>query len=93
MAKTLMDSIQLIENNDRCVLLKVKDNMKMNMILLGCFDGDEDMIRIAKDETDTITVFRQNGKSFSWGRNTLVTNQLSEMRKLIMEAIRFKGWW
>ena len=40
--------VDIIENNENCVVLEVKDNKKMDLIKLGCFDGDEELIRLTK---------------------------------------------
>ena len=37
----LKDMVELLSNNDACVVLKVKDGQEMNLISLGCFNGDE----------------------------------------------------
>lgn len=42
----LKDMVELLSNNDACVVLKVKDGQEMNLISLGCFNGDEDLMNI-----------------------------------------------
>lgn len=44
----LKDMVELLSNNDACVVLKVKDGQEMNLISLGCFNGDEAMMRLTK---------------------------------------------
>lgn len=44
----LKDMVELLSNNDACVVLKVKDGQEMNLISLGCFNGDEVMMRLTK---------------------------------------------
>lgn len=44
----LKDMVELVANNDDCVVLKVKDGQEMNLISLGCFNGDEAMMRLTK---------------------------------------------
>ena len=34
----LKDMVELLSNNDACVVLKVKDGQEMNLISLGCFN-------------------------------------------------------
>ena len=63
----LKDMVELLSNNDACVVLKVKDGQEMNLISLGCFNGDEVMMRLTKGRDVTCTLFRKNGKSFSLG--------------------------
>lgn len=83
--------VDIIENNEECVILKVKDNKKLDLIKLGCFDGNEELIRLTKGENHTCTIFRTNDEPFSWywGRSgyTLVSNSVSAMGKLIEECI------
>ena len=58
----LKDMVELLSNNDACVVLKVKDGQEMNLISLGCFNGDEVMMRLTKGRDVTCTLFRKNGK-------------------------------
>ena len=63
----------------------------MNLISLGCFNGDEVMMRLTKGRDVTCTLFRKNGKSFSWhwgiGGYTLVSDQVWRMGQLIQSCI------
>ena len=87
----LKDMVELLSNNDACVVLKVKDGQEMNLISLGCFNGDEVMMPLTKGRDVTCTLFRKNGKSFSWhwGASgfTLVTDQVWRMGQLIQSCI------
>ena len=83
--------VDIIENNEECVILKVKDNKTLDLMSLGCFDGNEELIRLTKGENHTCTIFRTNDKPFSWywGRSgyTLVSDNVSAMGKLIEACI------
>ena len=87
----LKDMVELAVNNDDCVVLKVKDGQEMNLISLGCFNGDETMMRLTKGKNVTCTLFRQGGKRFSWywgiGGYTLVSDQVWRMGRLIQDCI------
>lgn len=87
----LKDMVELVANNNECVVLKVKDGMEMNLICLGCFTGDETMFRLTKGKTVTCTIFRKDGRSFSWhwgfGGYTLVSDQVDKAGKLIQNCI------
>lgn len=87
----LCDLVNIEENNLECVILKVKDNAKLDLIKLGCFDGDEEYLRLTKGEDHTCTIFKKNGTNFNWhwGTNgyTLVSDKTSKMGKLIEECI------
>ena len=87
----LVNCVELVDNNANCVVLKVKPKKEMELICLGCFDGNETMFRLTKGDTQTCTVWRDNGKSFSWdwGRNgcTLVSDKVNKMGNLIQNCI------
>lgn len=83
--------VDIIENNEECVILKVKDNKKLDLIKLGYFDGNEELMRLTKGRNHTCTIFKTNGKSFSWywGSSgcTLVSDNVSAMGKIIESCI------
>ena len=85
--KDFSELVTVIENNDNCVLMKVKDGIHMDMIKTGYLDGDEDMIRWHKDRDDTITVFRKDGKHYSWSRGTLCSEPMNILRRVIRNYI------
>lgn len=83
--------VDIIENNEECVILKVKDNKKLDLIKLGYFDGNEEFMRLTKGKNHTCTIFKTNGKSFSWywGSSgcTLVSDNVTAMGKIIESCI------
>lgn len=86
----LYDCVELVANNDACVILKVKPEKTMDLICLGCFDGTETLLRLTKGETHTCTVWRGE-KSFSWhwglGGYTLVSDNTNKKGKMIQKCI------
>ena len=88
---SLYDLVELLEDNEKCIILKVKDNSQMRLICLGCFSGNETMFRLTKGKNHTCTVFHDNGKSFSWefgaSGHTLVTDSVWKCAELICECI------
>ena len=86
----LKDLVEVKTNNSECVVLKVKDDVRMDLIALG-FNGDEELIRLSKGDTNTCTVWDKDGKSYSWhwglGGYTLVSDSMDRKRKKIVEAI------
>ena len=48
--------VDIIENNENCVILKVKDDKKLELIKLGYFDGNEEMIRLTKGKDHTCKI-------------------------------------
>ena len=89
--KEFRELVTLEENNEYCVILKVIPNCEMDLIRLGCFDGDETMFRLTKGSSVTCTVFRKNGTPYSWhwglGGHTLVSDTLKKQGKFIQNYI------
>ena len=85
--------VTIKENNEECVILKVKKNQFENLIALGCFDGNETMFRLTKGGDHTCTVWHgTENKSYSWdwGESgyTLVSEKMKRMGSMIQSAIR-----
>lgn len=85
--KKLCELVTIEENNENCVVLKIKPNKRLELIKLGCFSGNEDMFILSKDDDETIRVIEDSKKSYSWGKHTLVTDEMSRKRQLITECI------
>jgi len=91
MAKRLFDLVEIAENNSECVVLKVNENAFMDLVCLGCFDGDETMFRVTKDREDihTITVWHGT-RAISWEtgveRCTLEAKS-AKARELIVDCV------
>lgn len=88
--KKLCELVDIAVNNENCVVFKVKDNVVMDLIALGCFKGDEDMIRMTKGRTPEITVFKKDGSNYSYhfgeGSTTLISDNLMKQRSMIREC-------
>lgn len=88
--KKLVDLVQIVENNKDCVILEVVGS-SLDMIKLGCFHGHETMMRLTKGADHTCTVWKSDGKhySWSWGKSgyTLVTDTLRDQGRLIQACI------
>ena len=85
----LYNLVNIIENNMECVILEV--NCKpIDLIKLGCFNGDEIMFRLTKGKDHTCTVWTDKSNySWYWGASghTLVAEQMSKRGRLIQECI------
>ncbi len=83
--------VELAENNMECVVLKVKEGARMQLICLGCFNGDEEMFRLTKGGSHTCTVFYKDGRtsSWHWGADgyTLVSGQTRRCGELVQGCI------
>lgn len=90
-ALRLCDMVEVVANNSECVVLKVKDRQELNLICLGCFEGNETMLRLTKGGTQTCTVFTNKGTSYSWswgfGGTTLVTDKMHKKGRMIQTCI------
>jgi len=89
--KKFADCLELVGNNADCAILKVKDGKNMDLITLGCFDGDEVMFRLTKGDDHTCTEWTADGKHFSWDWGyhgyTLVSEKTSEAGKMVEEVL------
>ncbi|MBQ0142033.1 MAG: hypothetical protein KBT06_04415 [Prevotellaceae bacterium] len=89
--KKLYEIVELVSNTEDAVVLKVKENHRLDLICLGCFTGNETMIRLTKGEDVTCTVWcGESSHSWSWGRSgyTLVSKNVEAQGILIAECIQ-----
>lgn len=88
--KKLCDLVTIEVNNEECVILKTKEDTRFDLIALGCFNGNEKMIRLTKGRDHTATVFTEKSHySWSWGYSgyTLVSDALHKAGRLIQSCI------
>lgn len=87
----LADYVEIMENNTECVVLKVKSDSRTGLISLGCFSGNEEMMRLTKGRTQTCTLFNKDGSTLSWqwGRNgcTLVSDNIEKCGRIIQRCL------
>ena len=88
--KRLCNLVDVAINNENCVVFKVKDDAVMDLIALGCFKGNEDMIRMTKGRTPEITVFNKDGSNYSYhfgeGSTTIISENMAQQRTMIREC-------
>ena len=88
--KKLCDLVDVVINNENCVVFKIKDDTRMDLIALGCFKGTEDMIRMTKGRTPEITIFNQDGSNYAYhfgeGSTTVISDNLCQQRTKIREC-------
>lgn len=78
--------VKVIYNDKDCVILSTKRKDKMALICTGCFNGDENTIRLTKEKEPTYTIF--NGSShYSMSENMLVSQQDRNKMRLIKETV------
>lgn len=87
--KKLCELVKIVENNEECVILEVTGSM-LDIIKLGCFNGDEKLIRLTKGNNHTCTVWTDN-RNYSWhwgiGGHTIVSDAMDKKGKLIQDCI------
>ncbi|MCD8398117.1 MAG: hypothetical protein LUD12_13220, partial [Lachnospiraceae bacterium] len=87
----LKDLVEIYEDNNDCVVLKVLDGKRFDLMSLGCFNGDEEYIRLTKGSDITCTVWRKEGNisSWYWGKSgqTIVTPLTKKCGELIQECV------
>ena len=91
--KALSTMVTIAENNEECVILKVKKNQFANLASLGCFDGTETMFRLTKGDQHTCIVWHgadNQNYSWDWGTHgyTLVSDNMSKEGSLIQNCIQ-----
>ena len=88
--KKLCDLVDIAINNENCVVFNIKDGMRMDLIALGCFKGNEEMIRMTKGRTPEITVFNKDGSDYSYhfgeGSTTIISDNMQQQRTMIREC-------
>lgn len=89
--KKLHELMTLVSNTEDAVVLKIKEGSEMDLICLGCFDGDETLIRLTKGRNQTCTIWTKDNKhdSWMWGDSgyTLVSQNTSRKGHMIQQAI------
>lgn len=86
----LKDCVEIVTapTNDNCVILKVKENAEMDMISIGCFDGNEVMFRMTRDDDcNDYTIWHKNGNTCTWNDRTLISNNLKSITKELKRCI------
>lgn len=88
--KKLCELVDIAVNNENCVVFKIKEEATMDLIALGCFKGNEDMLRMTKGRTPEITVFNKDGSNFSYhfgeGSTSVISDNLCQQRAMIREC-------
>lgn len=93
MEERLTELVELVSNTDDAVVFKVKDNKQIELLSIGCFNGDEKLISVAKlnDFTDynIYTIVYKNDQHMSFIANELVGAKLRSMKKHLERMIIF----
>lgn len=87
----LCDLVEIIENSMECVVLKVNEGARLQLVCLGGFEGNETMLRLTKGSNHTCTMFREGKESVSWSwgesGHTLVDGSLKKCGTMIEKCI------
>ena len=88
--KKLVDLVKIVENNKECVILEITGSM-LDLIKLGCFNGDEKLIRLTKGKDHTCTIWTTNNSRYDWywgySGYTLVSDAMDKKGTLIQKCI------
>lgn len=86
----LCDIVDIQENNNSSILLKVKENKKVDLISLG-FDPTLDYIYLSKGKRHTMKLINTDNKvtSFDFGDGgyTIISSNLQNQKNLILNCI------
>ena len=92
MAKfNLIDCVELLMNDETCVVLKVKEEKRDDLFMIDGFSGDESLIKVSKvkDVCGSITyrIRTINNNSYSFCSNTLMCDEMRIMMRKIYNTI------
>ena len=86
----LCDIVEIQENNNSSILLKVKENKRVELISLG-LNPALDFIYLSKGESHIMKLINTDNKvtSFDFGRGgyTIISDDLENQKKLILSCI------
>lgn len=87
----LHELYKLIENNDDCVILQLKDGCENELWKVPFFDGNEKDIKISKGGHTTVSIRSMDGKAYSWGWGdngyTLTSENITKKGHLLKEVL------
>lgn len=89
METNFFDVTELVENNKVYLLFRMTGPSE-DLIRTGVLSGKELMIRVSRNDDETITVFNNDGSDYAWTRHTRVTDIMSDRRRAIMLCINFR---
>ena len=83
--------VEILNNDEDTVILKVKDNKKIDLLSIGCFNGTEDMIVVSKHtnlhDGLAFRLVYKDGTTFSFTDNTLITSNIKAMKRIILDTV------
>lgn len=88
MKTRLFDVTELVENNDKYILLRVTGSPEA-CISTGVLYGDETLIRVHRDGHEDICIWRKDGTHYSLESNHIVSESMHRLRNEIMLCIQF----
>ena len=80
--------VDIICNDDDCVLLKVKPDCEYELLQIPGYNGDEQYLRMTKSREHRTCLFKfKNGKSFSVMQNEMICDDLRAKRAMLYDTI------
>lgn len=93
MEERLTELVEILNNTNDAVVFKVKDNKQIELLSIGCFNGDEKFISVAKlneyNENNIYTIVYNDNRHFSFTSNELVGSKLRSMKMHLERMIIF----
>lgn len=87
----LSDLVEIETNNELCVLLKIKEGKQLELLSLGCFSGNEKLIRMTKGSQRTCTIVYKDDSvcSFEWGNRccTMISDELNNLKFMVLHTL------
>ena len=80
--------VDIICNDDDCVLLKVKPDCEAELLQIPGYNGNEKYLRMTKSREHRTCFFKfKNGNSFSIMQNELICDALKDKRSMLYDTI------
>lgn len=80
--------VDIVCNDDDCVLLKVKPDCEPELLQIPGYSGDEQYLRMTKSHDSMTCLFKyRNGNSFSIAQHELIGDSLRALRSMLYQTI------
>lgn len=87
----MKDYLEIVENNDNSVVIKVKDLTNLQIARKPCFNSSMDYITITRGGKQVLTIIKKDGttSSFHWGDGgyTLISDNLEELKRVVLRFL------
>lgn len=85
--------VDILNNDENTVILKIKDNKQIELLSIGCFDGNEDMIVISKytkiHKGLRFRIVHKDGTSWTFDNEYIVSSNVKAVYRNIIQTVVF----